>query len=524
VRLPSFFSPARPAAALALVAAVATAAYLRAMWNGYALDDPAILANPLLHAADTLPDVLASAWWWQGGYLYRPLTLFTLAVDQLAGNGAPWLPHAVNIALHAIVAVGVTRLYQRFLPPRAALAAGMLFALLPAHVEAVSTAVGRAELLSALAIVASMLVVTTDAPPTYRTRVIVAVLSAAALASKEGGAATPLLVLAAAWTWPSQRKAALQWAAAALTGTILLLAARFAVLGTLLGDLPHRAFEALSTGGRIMLALAVLPRAAAMLVLPMTPVLDYAPTLATIRQPSLLLAGMGALLVIAAGASVFRHWRRPTPATLGVCIAAATLAPVSNLLFASGVVLAGRTMYAPSIGAGFLVGWALAWGWTTRARTVLPYLAAAVVAWELLMVWRELAVWRSTDAVMRAMAERQPDSYRVAIYRANAALEGGHEAEALAQYRVAIQRFPADWNLLSEAGILALDMHDSSSAIPWLQGAVNGTPNATRARDRLVAVMLARGDTVAATRLLVDGLRSFPSERRWQQQLHDLRR
>jgi hypothetical protein len=89
VRLPSLSSPAKRSTALILVALVSMVAFIRAPWNGYAMDDPAILANPLLHAADTLPDTLVSAWWWQGGYLYRPLTLFTFAVDQLVGNGAP---------------------------------------------------------------------------------------------------------------------------------------------------------------------------------------------------------------------------------------------------------------------------------------------------------------------------------------------------------------------------------------------------------------------------------------------------
>src|SRR6185503_3962928 len=51
-------------------------------------------------------------------------------------------------------AVGVA---LRWLPPVPALAAGLLFAVHPVHVEAVSSVVGRAELLAAVALLAAVL-------------------------------------------------------------------------------------------------------------------------------------------------------------------------------------------------------------------------------------------------------------------------------------------------------------------------------------------------------------------------------
>jgi hypothetical protein len=494
VRFPSL-SPAKQYTALIVVALVATIAFIRAPWNGYAMDDPAILANPLLRAADTLPDTLVSAWWWQGGYLYRPLTLFTFAVDQLAGNGAPWLPHTINVVLHALVAVGVTRLYGRFLPTGAALMAGVLFAVLPAHVEAVSSVVGRAELLSALAMVALMLVVTQEQPPTRRARLLAALLSAAALASKEGGVAAPVLALVAAWGWPTQRRHALQWAAAALAGTAAMLLARVLVLGTLGGDLVNLAFRDLSAGRRLIVAFTMLPRAATMLLLPLTPVIDYAPSWAELQQPNPLLAALGVLLVVVALAAFVVHPRRPSAITLGLCITAATLAPTSNLFFASGVVLAPRTLYAPSIGAGLVVGAALAWLWTTRARVVLPYAVAALAAWGFLVTWREVPVWRSSRTALIAMGEHQPDSYKVPVYWAHVALREGRNADALAQYRIAVARFPADHEMLTDGALVALRTHDTTQAIAWLHEALTVSPRSTRARSQLTAILRARGDS-----------------------------
>jgi len=524
VPLPSLSTRIRftsPAAASVVIALVAILAFIGAPWNGYAMDDLEILANPLLHSAGTLPATLGTPWWWTVGALYRPLTLFTLGVDQLLGGSAAWLPHAINVVLHAIVAALVTRLYARFLPLAAAFAAGLLFAVLPAHVEAVASVVGRAELLSALAMVTLMLVVTGDAPPGRRTRLLAVVLSAAALASKEGGVVAPALALAAAWSRPAQRRHALQWAGWALVGTAALLLARLAVLGTLGGDLSHPAFRIASGGSRLMIALSMLPRAAVELVLPQPPTIDYAPALETVRHPDMRLAAAGVLLVVLAVMALVRHVRRPSAATLGMCVAAAAMAPTSNIFFASGVVLAARTLYAPSIGTGLLIGSAIAWCMGTRARGVLPYAVGALIVLGLVVTWREVPVWRSTDAVLTAMGDRQPDNYRVPTYRAYAARDAGRTPEAVRYFRAAAERFPADWEMLTNGATVALRMHDTTTAAAWLQAAIDAYPGAARARVRLVMILRARGDSAGATRLLLEGLRADPDQRQWAHMLRD---
>jgi protein O-mannosyl-transferase len=502
-----------------MVAIVAAGAFARAPLNGYAVDDPGILNNPLLHSVHSLPAVLTSAWWWMSGDLYRPLTLFSLAVDQLVGGGAPWLPHTINVVLHALVAVLVTRLYARFVPLRAAVAGGLLFALLPVHVEAVASVVGRAELLAALASTMLLLLVTSEHPPTARTRMLAALLAAAALASKEGGVVAPFLVLVAAWMRPEQRTHAVQWTVSALIGTIALLLARYIVLGTLGGDDAHTLFQTVSTGSRLTIALSLLPRAATMLFLPVTPTIDYAPTVSAAAHPDLFMAALGVLLVALAVAALIRHARRPTVWTLGMCIIAATMAPTANLFFASGVLLAGRNLYSPSIGAGLLVGAAVAGLLRTRVRRLVPYGVAVAAAAALLVTWREVPVWRSTRDVFVATAEREPLNYRVPTYWAHTALAAGQDAEALEHFRAAAALFPADWEMLTDGATVALRLGDTTSAIAWMRAAVDVHPGSARARTRLAAVLRARGDTSASMKLLRDGLAIEPSQRRWASML-----
>src|SRR5438046_4831679 len=81
--------------------------------------------------------------------MYRPLALASYAFDWQLG-GAAWWFHAVNVAWHAGASVAVAWLARRWSGDLAALAAGLVFAVHPVHVEAVANIVGRAELMAAL--------------------------------------------------------------------------------------------------------------------------------------------------------------------------------------------------------------------------------------------------------------------------------------------------------------------------------------------------------------------------------------
>jgi tetratricopeptide (TPR) repeat protein len=497
-----------------LVALAAVAANLGALFNRLALDDAAIFAHPAIASWRVLPRALVSPWWYSTGRLYRPLALFSLGVDRQLGGGALWLPHAENLLLHAAIAALVVVLARRFLASPHAIAAGALVAMLPVHVEAVASVVGRAELLAALALVALLLLVTRTAEPTGRARLAAALLAAAALAAKESGAVAPFLALAAAHTLPHQRAHARRWGIAALLGTVTLLAARVAVIGTLGGDVPHPFFRALTPAARIGVAVSALPRTAAMLLLPIQPAIEEVPPLTVAWHPSIASLCLGAALLIAILALMARHVRRPDALTLGACILAATIAPTSNLLFAEGA-LTARTLYAPSIGAALMAGAGLAW-LADRGTRALPVIALATAC--IASAWidaREVRVWRDTPSVIATMVSRRADNYRGHELLAYAERDARDDRGALPHFARAIDLFPGDAELLTDAAAVALRLRDSTAAERWLTTAVQESPRAARARTRLYSILLARGDTSAARRLLVEGLRLEPEQRSW---------
>jgi hypothetical protein len=503
-----------------LPACLAVALYLPSIWHQFVYDDLEIVVrHPLMHTARTFPELVASPYWFATGKLYRPLTSLTLGIDWVVGSGSPVMSHVVNVLLHAIVTVLVGLLAARWLPRVGAVAAATIFAIHPAHVEAVSTAVGRAELLCAAMLLGLMLLASRAASPTARERAAAAILAALALASKETGVVAPALAFVAAWASPTQRTAAWRWAAAALVGVVPMLLVRLIVLGTLGGDVPHPALVVGSWAVRERLALATAVQTLGALLLPHPAPIDVAPPLAEASAPSLVLTTMGVVVVAATCVIVVRHFIRPSVATLAVAIAAFTIAPTANLLFASGVVLAGRTLYSPSIGVALLGGALASFVLAAQPLVIRRSAIGLLTCWgaaALVVSARDVGIWRDSDQVSAAMLAREPDNFRAHAYAAELARDRKDMPAALGHYRTAIQLFPSERYLLYSAAIAALDVGDTTSAASWLEDAVKVAPKHWQARTRLAKVEAWRGDTTRARQLLDDGLQLDPGQQTWR--------
>lgn len=149
------------------VALVAGATYANAPFNGFTLDDRFIVLN---NPQVTEPGRWRESWttdlwsvsmgeWSARDLLYRPLTLNTFRfVWWIVGDHAgPQI--ALNALLHALNCALLIRWLRGWgLSPRAALIAGVAFAVMPIHVEAVANAVGRADLLATLFTLLALLV------------------------------------------------------------------------------------------------------------------------------------------------------------------------------------------------------------------------------------------------------------------------------------------------------------------------------------------------------------------------------
>src|SRR5262245_60681751 len=137
---------------LYLPALVALAIYLPTLSFDRTLDDIVQVPAPGERIHQSWSEVWTQPYWkdFSGGGLYRPVTSATFWLEAKLGTPI-WSRHLINVLLNALVTLLLVRLTLRFgLGTLTAILAGLLFALHPAHVEAVAGLVGRAELLAAL--------------------------------------------------------------------------------------------------------------------------------------------------------------------------------------------------------------------------------------------------------------------------------------------------------------------------------------------------------------------------------------
>src|SRR6266581_5815062 len=123
---------------LALVFATAVAVYLPTARYGFVEDDrAAVAANPRAHSVPQALRAFDQPYW--GDEFYRPLTVLSFAVDWTVSGGRPGWLHLMNALWHGVASVLVVILLARWLPTLGAVAAGLVFAWHPVHVDAVAS-------------------------------------------------------------------------------------------------------------------------------------------------------------------------------------------------------------------------------------------------------------------------------------------------------------------------------------------------------------------------------------------------
>jgi predicted Zn-dependent protease len=227
----------------------------------------------------------------------------------------------------------------------------------------------------------------------------------------------------------------------------------------------------------------------------------------------------GAVILVVGIAGLVRHLSRPTAVTLGIVVIGAALLPVMNLLFPSGVVLSGRTMYTATIGGGIMMGAFAALLWARSVRTQRLVLASVGfwVASAALISARDIRNWRDEPHLSQSILTRHPGSFRAHVYAAEIARSHGEMRVASTHYRDAVALFPREKHLLFSAAGTVLSLGDTATAMAWLADAVNIAPDHFLSRTRLVKLSLSFGDTARARVLLNDGLRRSPDQRLWRE-------
>lgn len=478
----------RIAAPLA-VALTAIAVYANSLLNGFALDDVFIVQNNArVHQLAHQGAIWLTPYW--PGYgtqlgLYRPLTIFSFALEWAVGGGAPWVFHGVNVLLHALVSVLLFALLARLAPRGAALAGALLFAVHPLHTEAVANIVGQAELLAAAAVVGACALHARRPPEVVavgrmRAAAIV-VLYTLGMLAKEGAIVLPGLLVAldaAQGRLGRSRTAVTRYvrAAAPLIGLLLIvvvayLGLRVHVVGSIGGVDAAPNLPFLRQEHRLASALRAWPEYIRLLFFPIDLSSDYSPGVILPVAGLSPMALLGAFILLAtAGLALMT----PVRTALGLPAAWFLIAvfPVSNLLLPIGVLVAERILYLPSVAPSLV----LAYAWC-HASVHLPPAGrrtglAAVAAALLLCAGRSALRnpdWEDTPAVWDALVRDHPESYRAQWINGVRMLADGRKDLAARYWELAYRIWPDDPELLNQLAAHYIDTGDYDRSIALLE-------------------------------------------------------
>jgi protein O-mannosyl-transferase len=408
--------------------ATALAASLAGITNEFVNDDVHLIANnvrvqDLSHWREwfTMP-------FWPPPFspdLYRPFTSAWLTLQYIAGDGSPVIFRFASYLLYAACCLCVYLLAKRLMRRPYALAAAVLFAAHPVHVEAVALAVGQAELIVALiGVVMTLLYVRWREEGALRTGrwAGLALLYILAILTKEQGLVLPALLIAAEVTlvtgpWRARLRSIAAGFAVLAGVAALSLYVRHLVLGELGGTFTAEALIGLGVGGRVTTMLGVVPQWLRLLAWPAHLRADYSPQEFVSSSGFGWVEGAGLAIVLASLAVAWLARRRAPVVTLGILWMAVALLPVSNIV-PTGILIAERTLILPSVGFVLACAGGIEWLIARYAaeQRLGRALVAACVGLVALGVGRSAErqlVWRNEGYFVARGVSDSPRSYRM---------------------------------------------------------------------------------------------------------------
>jgi tetratricopeptide (TPR) repeat protein len=381
-----------PAKLLALVALLAVAPYLNTLSNDFVFDDVDIVArNPIIRSLGNIGTIFTTNYWNTGRTnegaidptLYRPLTVFSYAIDHAFWGLNPGGYHLVNLLLHAAASLILFFIAADILGSRtAAFAAAAVFAVHPVHTDAVTGIVGRAEILATTFFLLAFWFarIRTTAGSTvgrepFGSQAILwlgvpALFYLLGLFSKESAATLPAVLLVHDWLHREELLATSDREKSGKSGMLQRAGLRY--LGFALVALVYFALRSRSVAGRSLwvgflgvadherffTASRVLMEYLGLFVFPRTLRPDYwlpeVPIARSALEPPVLLSLL--LWAVVAAVAVY-GLRRARSLFFSLSWFFITILPVSNLLFAIGVGKAERILYLPSAGLCLCFGW-----------------------------------------------------------------------------------------------------------------------------------------------------------------------
>ena len=452
-----------------ILVALTALAYGNSLFNDFTMDDELyILRNPQVtqHSLKLLFQPNAAS------HVFRPLTFASLALNWIIAGYQPFGYHLLNLALHTAVVLLLLLVLRESLRrlPRydlIAFATALLFAVHPIHTEAVSSVIGRSELLSAGFLLAAWLAHLRNHP------VLALISFALALLSKESAVCLLPLVLAGDYAVrqrrPWWRYAGVFFLTAIYVGVLWKVqGGRFGAGSVAILDNP---LTMLPVGLRILNAVRIAWRYIGLLLFPATLSCDY-----SYNQISLYANLRHLLFPLLAAVGVIGLWiwailRQSRGFVLAGAVYIAGFAVTSNILIATGTIFGERLAYLPSAGFCLLAALFLAKLQERNRAAGFALLAVMVAAFSLRTIVRNRD-WRNNDSLYTAGADAAPNSAKMRTFRGIVYLQRNQLDRSRDDLKAALQITPDYPDAVEAMGLLELRSGNQAAALGYLQQAL----------------------------------------------------
>jgi len=383
--------------------------FLPSLRGSFVYDDRALLSlNPQMQDWGALWQGFTTPFWQlvdatrDASGFYRPLAVFSFGSLWQLGDGAPWIFHAFALLLHAACAVGLSRLVWQLGGGRQmALWAGLLFAVLGAHVEAVSWISAIPDLLATLGALFAMTAFARGRGWLGALWLLLALLS------KESAASVGLVL--GLWALWQQRRALLPLAACGLVWYLLRVQAFDSLNAGFDRVTTHHALGGLD---QLFLSLSLLGRDLLHLLWPWPhPIFD--PLRLDIDWRSPARWAWGLLGLLAAGISLLGMWRHRAAVArvrmpwLGAGFLFLALLPVMNTKALGQYPFEERFLYLPSLGFAVLLAGILG---RLPSRSLASLCGLLLLAGNSLSAYRGQQPWHDEESLFTWAREQSPDA------------------------------------------------------------------------------------------------------------------
>ncbi|CAL4060540.1 unnamed protein product, partial [Meganyctiphanes norvegica] len=466
---------------------------------------------------------------------YRPLTILTFRLNHSLFGLGPLHFHVVNVLLHSSVSLLLVRLLLTVvhLPPGTVLAAGLIFATHPIHTEAVTGLVGRADVLAALALLASLLTyhrVISNGPsrdtayrhhwgawgPLRQT----GSLALVGMLCKEHGLTA--LAVSAAWDLMQHRKHKRRLSGLSFSNTSNICSRLFAlvIMGALMlgvrlwllrgttpvfsdQDNPAAAHPHLLTR---ILTWAYLPAFNFWLLLcPFRLSHDWQlgslPLVTSLKDPRNLasLTFYLLLVVLATKGILTRGCKQGRGLLLGMFLMVLPFLPASNVFITVGFVVAERILYIPSLGFSVLI----AMGLSRLGRLRVLFLLYLLLLFSVRTLYRNRD-WSSRETLFSAGLKSVPENAKMHYNYANLMKDMKELDVAKIHYKEAIRLWPGHSSAHNNLGTL---VEDQVTAEHHFSMAIKYHPHHRHAHYNLALLRQEQGRLKEAMLLLEESLR-----------------